>query len=37
MFGQGHLEPGRNEDELARFAEEVAPRFATKDAEGTLS
>jgi hypothetical protein len=36
MFGQGHLEPGRNNDELAHFAEKVAPRFATKDAAGTL-
>ncbi|MFE4539750.1 LLM class flavin-dependent oxidoreductase [Streptomyces scopuliridis] len=36
MFGQGHLEPGRNNDELIRFAEEVAPRFSNKDSEGTL-
>jgi alkanesulfonate monooxygenase SsuD/methylene tetrahydromethanopterin reductase-like flavin-dependent oxidoreductase (luciferase family) len=36
MFGQGHLEPARNNEELARFAEEVAPRFATKDSDGTL-
>ncbi|MBA2813851.1 LLM class flavin-dependent oxidoreductase [Streptomyces sp. KM273126] len=36
MFGQGHLEPGRNNDELIRFAEEVAPRFSSKDSEGTL-
>ncbi|WP_427925143.1 LLM class flavin-dependent oxidoreductase [Streptomyces sp. cg40] len=37
MFGQGHLDPGRNNDELARFAEKVAPRFAVKDASGTLT
>jgi hypothetical protein len=36
MFGQGHLDPGRNNDELTRFAQEVAPRFATKAADGTL-
>lgn len=36
MFGQGHLEPGRNNEELARFAGEVAPRFATEDVDGTL-
>jgi alkanesulfonate monooxygenase SsuD/methylene tetrahydromethanopterin reductase-like flavin-dependent oxidoreductase (luciferase family) len=37
MFGQGHLEPGRNNEELIRFAEEVAPRFAAKDKNGTLA
>lgn len=26
----------RNNDELTRFAEQVAPRFATNDAAGTL-
>jgi alkanesulfonate monooxygenase SsuD/methylene tetrahydromethanopterin reductase-like flavin-dependent oxidoreductase (luciferase family) len=36
MFGQGHLGPGRNNEELARFVDEVAPRFATKDVDGTF-
>jgi alkanesulfonate monooxygenase SsuD/methylene tetrahydromethanopterin reductase-like flavin-dependent oxidoreductase (luciferase family) len=36
MFGQGHLDPGRNNEELTRFAEEVAPRFSSKDKDGTL-
>jgi hypothetical protein len=36
MFGQGHLEPERQNAELVRFAEEVAPRFATKDATGAF-
>jgi alkanesulfonate monooxygenase SsuD/methylene tetrahydromethanopterin reductase-like flavin-dependent oxidoreductase (luciferase family) len=34
-FGQGHLDPEENEDELYRFANEVIPRFSTKDADGT--
>jgi alkanesulfonate monooxygenase SsuD/methylene tetrahydromethanopterin reductase-like flavin-dependent oxidoreductase (luciferase family) len=36
MFGQGHLEPERNCDELHKFADEVFPRFASKDREGTF-
>lgn len=36
MFGQGHLDPEQNNDELAKFAELVAPRFGNKDAEGTF-
>ncbi|MCY1385075.1 hypothetical protein D9M69_734090 [compost metagenome] len=36
MFGQGHLDPEQNNEELEKFASLVAPRFATKDAEGTL-
>jgi alkanesulfonate monooxygenase SsuD/methylene tetrahydromethanopterin reductase-like flavin-dependent oxidoreductase (luciferase family) len=36
MFGQGHLEPERNCAELQKFADEVFPRFATKDREGTF-
>jgi alkanesulfonate monooxygenase SsuD/methylene tetrahydromethanopterin reductase-like flavin-dependent oxidoreductase (luciferase family) len=35
MFGQGHLEPARNNDELSQFIEKVAPRFASKDDAGT--
>jgi alkanesulfonate monooxygenase SsuD/methylene tetrahydromethanopterin reductase-like flavin-dependent oxidoreductase (luciferase family) len=35
MFGQGHLEPARNNEELLKFIEQVAPRFSTKDDEGT--
>ncbi|MCU1486525.1 MAG: luciferase-like protein [Actinomycetia bacterium] len=36
QFGQGHLPPEENQEELYRFATEIAPRFATKDAEGTF-
>ena len=35
QFGQGHLDVDENQEELYRFAEEVAPRFSTKDADGT--
>jgi alkanesulfonate monooxygenase SsuD/methylene tetrahydromethanopterin reductase-like flavin-dependent oxidoreductase (luciferase family) len=35
QFGQGHLDPEENEEELYRFANEVIPRFSTKDADGT--
>lgn len=35
MFGQGHLEPAQNSEELSQFIEKVAPRFASKDDEGT--
>jgi alkanesulfonate monooxygenase SsuD/methylene tetrahydromethanopterin reductase-like flavin-dependent oxidoreductase (luciferase family) len=36
MFGQGHLEPERNQEELQKFADDVFPRFASKDREGTF-
>ena len=35
MFGQGHLEPAQNNDELEQFIAKVAPRFSVKNAEGT--
>jgi hypothetical protein len=35
QFGQGHLDPEENAEELHMFAEKVIPRFSTKDAEGT--
>ena len=35
QFGQGHLDVEENQEELYRFANEVIPRFATKDSEGT--
>lgn len=34
MFGQGHLNPDQNNEELEKFASLVAPRFASKDASG---
>ncbi|SFV17861.1 hypothetical protein SAMN05216552_10781, partial [Pseudoduganella namucuonensis] len=36
MYGQGHLDPEQNCDELEKFARLVAPRFSNKDSEGTL-
>ena len=36
MFGQGHLEPEQNQEELEAFMSKIAPRFAIKDAEGTF-
>jgi alkanesulfonate monooxygenase SsuD/methylene tetrahydromethanopterin reductase-like flavin-dependent oxidoreductase (luciferase family) len=36
MFGQGHLEPDENAEELEKFANEVFPRFASKDIAGTF-
>ena len=36
LFGQGHLEPEENSEVLHKFAEEVFPRFSTKDREGTF-
>jgi alkanesulfonate monooxygenase SsuD/methylene tetrahydromethanopterin reductase-like flavin-dependent oxidoreductase (luciferase family) len=36
MFGQGHLDPAQNNEELDEFIRLVAPRFATKDKEGTF-
>ncbi len=35
MFGQGHLEPEANNEELETFIRKIAPRFSKKDAEGT--
>jgi alkanesulfonate monooxygenase SsuD/methylene tetrahydromethanopterin reductase-like flavin-dependent oxidoreductase (luciferase family) len=35
QFGQGHLDKDENQEELYRLANEVIPRFAQKDAEGT--
>jgi alkanesulfonate monooxygenase SsuD/methylene tetrahydromethanopterin reductase-like flavin-dependent oxidoreductase (luciferase family) len=34
MFGQGHLEPEANQEELEAFMSKVAPRFSTKDSSG---
>ncbi|MDH4549887.1 MULTISPECIES: LLM class flavin-dependent oxidoreductase [Pseudomonas] len=34
MFGQGHLNPDQNNEELEKFASLVAPRFSSKDATG---
>lgn len=36
MFGQGHLEPQQNEEELNDFIAKVAPRFSVKAEDGTL-
>ena len=36
MFGQGHLEPEANQEELEQFISKVAPRFSTKDEAGTF-
>jgi alkanesulfonate monooxygenase SsuD/methylene tetrahydromethanopterin reductase-like flavin-dependent oxidoreductase (luciferase family) len=35
MFGQGHLEPEANKEELDEFIAKVAPHFATKAPDGT--
>ncbi|WP_019873800.1 LLM class flavin-dependent oxidoreductase [Sporichthya polymorpha] len=35
QFGQGHLDPEENEEELYEFMEKVAPRFSTKAPDGT--
>lgn len=35
QFGQGHLDVEENQEELQKFADEVIPRFATKDKDGT--
>ncbi|WP_297837707.1 LLM class flavin-dependent oxidoreductase [Pseudomonas sp.] len=37
MFGQGHLNPDQNNEELEKFASLVAPRFATKGADGIFA
>ena len=34
MFGQGHLEPNENHEEIENFIAKVAPRFARKDEAG---
>ena len=36
MFGQGHLEPDANKEELEAFISKVAPRFSVKAPDGTL-
>jgi len=36
MFGQGHLDPEENNEQLEQFAHKVAPRFAIKDKAGTF-
>ena len=36
MFGQGHLDPEANQEELETFISKVAPRFSIKDAAGTF-
>jgi len=36
MFGQGHLDPEQNNEELQQFVEKVAPHFSHKDKDGTL-
>lgn len=35
MFGQGHLDPEQNNEELEQFMRLVAPRFSTRDKDGT--
>lgn len=35
MFGQGHLDPEQNHEEINDFIAKVAPRFSEKDAAGT--
>ncbi|MCU1486561.1 MAG: luciferase-like protein [Actinomycetia bacterium] len=34
QFGQGYLTPEQNQEELYQLADEVFPRFATKDSDG---
>src|SRR5882724_9441430 len=36
MFGQGHLEPQENSQELHDFINKVAPKFSVKAPDGTL-
>jgi alkanesulfonate monooxygenase SsuD/methylene tetrahydromethanopterin reductase-like flavin-dependent oxidoreductase (luciferase family) len=36
MFGQGHLEPAENHEEIENFIAKVAPRFSVKSTDGTL-
>jgi hypothetical protein len=35
MFGQGHLDPEANQEELEQFIAKVAPRFSSKAPDGT--
>ena len=37
MFGQGHLDPEENNEQLEQFAHKVAPRFAVKDKTGIFA
>ncbi len=34
MFGQGHLEPEENHEEIEEFIAKVAPRFSSKNTDG---
>jgi alkanesulfonate monooxygenase SsuD/methylene tetrahydromethanopterin reductase-like flavin-dependent oxidoreductase (luciferase family) len=36
MFGQGHVDPEENNEQLEQFATKVAPRFASKNEAGIL-
>lgn len=36
MFGQGHLEPEANQEELEQFIAKIAPRFANKNQAGVF-
>jgi alkanesulfonate monooxygenase SsuD/methylene tetrahydromethanopterin reductase-like flavin-dependent oxidoreductase (luciferase family) len=36
MFGQGHLDPEANQEELEQFIAKVAPRFSSRDATGVF-
>jgi alkanesulfonate monooxygenase SsuD/methylene tetrahydromethanopterin reductase-like flavin-dependent oxidoreductase (luciferase family) len=35
MFGQGHLDPEWNKEEIDQFIAKVAPRFSQKAPDGT--
>jgi hypothetical protein len=35
QFGQGHLDPEENAEELYKFANEIIPRFSDKAEDGT--
>lgn len=37
MFGQGHLEPEANHEELEQFMSKVAPRFSIRNEEGVMA
>jgi len=37
MFGQGHLEPEANQEELEKFIAKVAPRFSSRNAAGVFA
>jgi hypothetical protein len=36
MFGQGHLEPEANCEEINEFIAKVAPKFSKKDSTGVF-